>query len=147
MTWMYIAGFFDGEGSLVHNGKGFRISIAQANEVVLLEIKEFIGFGNIIKVKKRQAHWKDSWVYCIAKQENVLKFINNVKDHLIVKKNIVTSAIPRLKVTLSRIAKRENLKVKRTFIVKQLRDNGLTYRAIGRKVGIDFGYARRLVIK
>ncbi|MDP3731014.1 MAG: LAGLIDADG family homing endonuclease [bacterium] len=146
MTWNYIAGFFDGEGSLVHNGKGFRILIPQTHEGVLLEIKNFIGSGIIYKVAKRKEHWKESWVYCIAKQEDILKFINKIKNNLVVKKITVLNAIPRLTITLNGMAKRKKLRIDRKNTVEKLRAKGLTYREIGKKVGIDFGYARRLLI-
>jgi len=158
MTWDYIAGFFDGEGSLVHNGKRFRILIPQTHEGVLLEIKNFIGSGTIYKVTKRKEHWKECWVYCIARQEDVLKFIkkikNNlikfikkIKNNLIVKKITVLNAIPRLTITLNGMVKRKKLRIDRKNTVEKLRAKGLTYREIGKKVGIDFGYARRLLIK
>jgi len=147
MTWDYIAGFFDGEGSLVHNGKRFRILIPQTHEGVLLEIKNFIGSGTIYKVTKRKEHWKECWVYCIARQEDVLKFIKKIKNNLIVKKITVLNAIPRLTITLNGMVKRKKLRIDRKNTVEKLRAKGLTYREIGKKVGIDFGYARRLLIK
>ena len=147
MTWDYIAGFFDGEGSLVHNGKRFRILIPQTHEGVLLEIKNFIGSGTIYKVTKRKEHWKECWVYCIARQEDVLKFIKKIKNNLIVKKITVLNAIPRLTITLNGMVKRKKIRIDRKNTVEKLRAKGLTYREIGKKVGIDFGYARRLLIK
>ncbi|HPA25214.1 MAG TPA: LAGLIDADG family homing endonuclease [bacterium] len=45
MTWNYVAGFFDGEGSITKNGSGFRITIVQTNKEVLEEIKKFIQLG------------------------------------------------------------------------------------------------------
>src|SRR3989344_2656037 len=110
MTWDYIAGFFDGEGSLVHNGEGFRILIPQTHEGVLLVIK-------------------------------------NSKNNLIVKKITVLNAIPRLTITLNGMVKRKKIRIDRKNTVEKLRAKGLTYREIGKKVGIDFGYARRLLIK
>src|SRR3989338_586617 len=147
MTWDYIAGFFDGEGSLVHNGKRFRILIPQTHEGVLLEIKNFIGSGTIYKVTKRKEHWKECWVYCIARQEDVLKFIKKIKNNLIVKKITVLNAIPRLTITLNGMVKRKKIRIDRKNTVEKLRAKGLTYREIGKKVGIDFGYARRLLLK
>ena len=58
MNWSYIAGFFDGEGSVAHNGKGFRITIAQTDLEILNLIKDFTGVGHVIEVTKRKKHWK-----------------------------------------------------------------------------------------
>ncbi len=67
MDWNYIAGFFDGEGSILkHDPTNYRISIPQTNEEVLQKIKTFSNMGNIFKTRKRKEHWKDSWVYSVA---------------------------------------------------------------------------------
>ncbi|MDO8495365.1 MAG: LAGLIDADG family homing endonuclease [bacterium] len=147
MTWQYIAGFFDGEGSIVHNGKGFRITIAQANLEVLIDIKKFSKIGNVFKVRKRQAHWKDSWVYYVAKQEDVLTFLKNTLGFLVVKKRLALATKPKVTSTVRRIAKRRNIQERRMILANKLRAGGMTYRTIGKKLGIDFGYARRLILK
>lgn len=110
-------------------------------------LKSFIGSGFIYKVAKRKEHWKESWVYCIAKQEDILKFIKKVKNNLIVKKVTVLKAIPKLENTLVGMGKRRKLRIDRKNAVEKLRATGQTYREIGKRVGIDFGYARRLLIK
>ena len=144
MNWSYIAGFFDGEGSLTHNGKGFRITIPQINEEVLLSIKKFIGYGNIIYITKRKSHWSDGWSYYIAKQTEVYDFIKKIKPFVIVKKSSVIKIIPELK----NIVNNQKLKKKRYIYrkkeTKNLRSKGLTYREIGKKLKMDWGYARRL---
>ncbi len=48
MTWNYVVGFFDGEGSITKNGSGFRITIVQTNKEVLEEIKKFIQLGGVL---------------------------------------------------------------------------------------------------
>lgn len=107
MTWQYIAGFFDGEGSFCHNGKGFRITISQTDENVLNEIKKFTGLGNVIKVTKRRDHWKDAWVYYIAKQEDVLTFTQNTTEYLLVKKDILIDAQKKLQRAVAGIQEKE----------------------------------------
>lgn len=147
MTWSYIAGFFDGEGSITHNGKGFRITIAQTNMEVLDEIKFFVGAGNIISVTKRHPHWKDSWVYNISTQKEIYKFLLNVLPFLIVKKALAQKTIPLLRGV---VVKQESRKEKREDLIKKtkkLREQGLTYRQIGSRLDIDFGHARRMTFR
>ena len=146
MNWSYIAGFFDGEGSLVYNGKGFRIIIPQTNEEVLISIKNFIGYGNIIYIKKRKAHWSDSWSYYIAKQTEVYDFIRKIKPFVIVKRDLITKTIPRLRTITNNQEKRKNLYIYRKREAKKLRNKGLTYRSIGKELNVDWGYARRLIL-
>lgn len=147
ITWQYIAGFFDGEGSIVHNGSGFRITISQTNFSVLKTMQDFIGFGLIFKNRKRRSHWKESWVYYIAKQEKVYIFIKNILPFIIVKKYLAAKIIPELKFIVDKYQKQSVNRQKIMVTAKLLRDRGLTYREIGKKLSIDWGYARRIILK
>lgn len=146
MNWKYVAGFFDGEGSILHSPKGFRIAIPQTNLEVLRKIQEFTGVGNVIAVTKRQIHWKDSWVYYIAKQRDIHFFLKHILPYVIVKSDGTAQAIPRL----AEIVKKQNTRIRRSRIItqkaKELRKRKLTYRAIGKKLKIDWGYARRIIL-
>jgi|WetSurMetagenome_2_1015567.scaffolds.fasta_scaffold02993_10 hypothetical protein len=146
MTWEYIAGFFDGEGSISHHGKGYRITIPQTNFEVLEEIRKFIGVGYIIQPKKRKAHWKDSWIYYIAKQKDVEFFLKKTKSFLIVKRELSSLA----EKIVSEFARGQETKKlnrnKKMILAKKLRDEGLTYREIGKRVNTDFGQVRRLIL-
>ncbi|MEK7122846.1 MAG: LAGLIDADG family homing endonuclease [Patescibacteria group bacterium] len=146
MTWEYIAGFFDGEGSITYNGKGYRISIAQTNKEVFDTIMASISCGMIFEVKKRQEHWKQSWVYYIAKQEDVLQFLEKCYPHLIVKKPLARKTIKELCVSIKAAKARRALRAERIKRATILRNNGFTYRAIGKRLHIDFGYARQLIL-
>lgn len=146
MTWDYIAGFFDGEGSITWNGKGYRISIAQTNKRVFDKILCGIGFGLILKVKKRRSHWKQSWVYYIAKQEDVLKFLQECYPHLIVKKSLAEKTMKELYISIKAAKARKKLRGERIKQASHLRSGGLTYREIGKQLNIDFGYARQLFL-
>ena len=117
MKWEYIAGFFDGEGSLTHNGKSYRVTIAQANFEVLELIHSYTHLGHIRKERKREAHWKESWVYYIARQEDVLKFLLKVRPFLIVKKEKTEKCLPFLEKTVRSMADKKN-KLSTTFAQK-----------------------------
>ena len=146
MNWSYIAGFFDGEGSLTHHGKGFRITIPQTNEEVLKSIKKFVGCGNIIYIKKRKIHWSDGWSYYITKQTEVYGFIKKIEPFIIVKKGLIKNALPELKKILSNQRTKKKTYIYRKKEAKKLRGKGLTYRQIGKKLEVDWGYIRRLIL-
>ena len=146
MSWEYIAGFFDGEGTIAHNGKGFRIVITQTNQEVLEDIQKFSNAGYIAEITKRKLHWKDSWVYYIAKQRDVYKFLKKIKPFLIVKKKLAEKTIPELEKVLEHQEIKRKLSIYREQKSKKLRTTGLTYREIGEYLGIDWGYARRLIL-
>lgn len=146
MTWEYIAGFFDGEGSIAPNGIGVRISIPQTNEEVLTAIRNFSGVGSIVKVTKRREHWKDSWTYYIASKKDIKFFLEKITPHLVVKKEVAIKATSLLRLQLAEMNKREQLYRNRKFEAKLLRKRGWSYRKIGEKMKVDWGYIRRLVL-
>lgn len=147
IDWRYIAGFVDGEGTFAKNGEtDYRIAIPQTNEEVLQLIKFFSGVGNIYKVKKRKKHWKESWTYSVARQEDVLIFLEKIYPHLIVKKDLARKLIPIVEKIVSIQRKRKLDLQKNIKTSKFLREKGLSYRAIGKKLNIDHGYVRRLIL-
>ncbi|MFA6135907.1 MAG: LAGLIDADG family homing endonuclease [Candidatus Paceibacterota bacterium] len=147
MKWEYIAGFFDGEGCISHNGKGYRIAISQTNQEVLDGIVKFSKVGYVCKITKRKSHWKDSWIYYISKQDDVLYFLKRIFDYLIVKNAIAKKVIPEL----SKYAKKRNVKISvmehKKAKALEMRTSGASYREIGKQLNLDWGYVRRILIK
>jgi len=147
ISWQYIAGFVDGEGSIVKTKRTvYRILIPQTHEGVLKAIQGFTGMGFIFKGKTRKAHWKDNWVYVVAQQRQVLFFLKKIHPYLIVKRQLATDRIPVLTQLIFEGDQRRGQLQKRLKLCKFWRSKGLTYRAIGKKLKIDFGYARRLCL-
>jgi len=147
MNWSYIAGFFDGEGTIdpCENNR-YKVGITQANKKVLKEIQLFTKIGYIHYIKKRKSHWKDAWFYYISKQEDVYKFLNKISPFLVVKRKEVLKIIPELKEKVAQMEEQKLKSIKRKRLAKKLRKKGLSYREIGKQVGIDWGYARRLIL-
>jgi len=146
MDWRYIAGFFDGEGSIVMVPvRRHRIFITQTNEEVLRRIQAFTGVGSVVPITKRKKHWKDAWIYYVAKGENVLSFLRGVKPYLIVKKQLTVQTIRNLEITERQRKRKKRMLESRIIKAKALRKQGFAYRKIGKILGIDFGYARRLI--
>lgn len=86
MNWDYIAGFIDGEGSIVNTQNRVIISISNTHIGVLNEIKKFIGCGHISVYHYNPQKWKPSGAYKIGKHEEVLHVLENIEDRLIIKK-------------------------------------------------------------
>ncbi len=148
MTWEYIAGFFDGEGSLTRNDrKGFRITIPQTNEEVLMNIKDFTNTGHIFKEKKRKVHWKDSWTYYIAAQKDIYNFLVQIQKFVIVKKSKVLAVLPELQYNIEQQRLRQDKHLQRLAQAIALREQGLSYWRIGLEMGgLDRGYIRRIIL-
>lgn len=86
----YLAGIVDGEGTVTlmkHHKNETHIpfvGIANNNLRLLQWIKSIVG-GNICSKKKRLPHHNNSYVLNI-RQDRALRFINDIKKYLIIKK-------------------------------------------------------------
>lgn len=149
MDWNYIAGFFDGEGTISCFGKHkvVRVVISQTNQEVLDKIKDFTGVGNVIKETKRESHWKDSWIYYISKNEDSLMFLESLVDKLIVKKDRAVEIMNVLYEKKGKLEAMDIIRRKRFFVAKRMRDSGSTYQEIAEELDIDRGYARKLLLR
>lgn len=145
MNSSYIAGFFDGEGTLNISSNRWRISIPQTHFEVLNEIKRFVGYGNIYKTKKKEGHHKDAWVYTISDRNNVLSFLLMIKPFLIVKKDFINEQIEALEdkkiYDENKVKEREKERVK----VTELINSGLSYRKIEKIMGFSRQKVCRLI--
>jgi hypothetical protein len=101
----------------------------------------------VFEVTKRKAHWKDSWVYYIARQKDVLFFVKKIGDHIITKKYLIRKKLPHLEFMVKNIERKKNNQLVLKDKAIKLRKSGLTYRQIGHKLNKDFGYIRRLILK
>lgn len=151
MDLSYIAGFFDGEGSLGVYGKIQRpkISISQTDDKILEEIRDFIGVGQVYKTGRRKgkSHWKDSWVYIVNKREDCLVFIDKIQPYLRLQRKIDSCIEMRsiiknwLDSNLTYGSKREETK-KKVFL---LNSKGLSCREIQDRVGISRSTVSRML--
>ena len=105
ISWKYIAGFFDADGSVVFHKfqKKFdiypEIIIGNTNKGVLESIKNFTDLGYIIKTnrhKKRCLGIKNRkilWRYQIGVQKDIREFLKRILPFLIIKKEKAKKAI------------------------------------------------------
>lgn len=133
MNIKYIAGFFDGEGSIVHIGGRVRLQISQTNKRVLMLIQDFFGFGVIYKLKKRKIHWKNAWVYVVTNNRDSRNALKKMIMHLVVKKQTAIKKIKYLNKWFIEKRKWQKRSDFATFLVKK----GLSYRQIEEKTGIS----------
>lgn len=146
MNWNYIAGFFDGEGSLTRYKNGFRIFITQTNKEILKSIQSFSKVGNIFEVTKRKPHWKDCWMLSITNHKDAHYFLEKISSRLVIKRELADEARRIIKNNIVEMERKKTLVIKRKEKAKELRKRGLSYRQIGKELGIDWGYVRRLVL-
>lgn len=132
MTKEYIAGFFDGEGSIHSKKNKVRIYISQTNEDVLNQIKIFMGFGKVYHIKKRKEHFKEAWVYCTTSSKDSYTFLEMTKEFLIVKKERTVEVLKLIDEYRKSGSDRDDLKDKAI----QLVNSGKSYREAERLTGI-----------
>src|SRR3989344_2928486 len=146
MTWDYVAGFVDGEGSIVKRRKTYNIYVSQTNKEVLERICKFTGRGYVYPLTKRKDHWKNAWLYSAGRNKDTHYILSHIADKLIVKRELASQVLREIKVWSIETKKREMLKIVRIKKARAFRRVGWSYRKIGEKLGIDWGYARRLIL-
>ena len=53
MDWNYLAGFLDGEGSIIIKPPRVRLYISNTNKDILNQIKDFVKCGSVFEVKRK----------------------------------------------------------------------------------------------
>jgi len=142
ITWEYIAGFFDGEGSITHQREhNWRISITNNHYGVLQDIQDFLecfGIVSAIVYKQPSKAYPDSHGYALrlGAKQSVLTFMHYIIPHSIVKKEDLL--IARASVLQSRDVKRpteENYEE-----VRRLLTEGYSYNEIWDITGIHYSF-------
>lgn len=99
ITWEYIAGLFDGEGSIVvgENNWGntfVKVQIAQANSPFLYLVRDFLGYGEVKEQKGIKRARAVPYTLDIFKKEDIHRFLSSVLPHLILKKMEAELVLP-----------------------------------------------------
>ncbi len=89
MDWSYLAGFFDGEGNIHFNkikDKSYQIlcRIYSSDKLILLSIRDFLGFGNIYQRKSTGV-----FELTITNKESNFTFLKSILPYSILKRNII----------------------------------------------------------
>lgn len=133
MTIDYVAGFFDGEGSITISGSRVRTSTPQTNKEVLEKIRDYVGVGSVYKLTKRQKHWKDAWVYSTTNNNDTMEFLTKLYPHLILKQ---ARAIEGIEVLKQYLNKKKDFEYRKSLVAKMV-EEGKSYRYIGRELNMN----------
>lgn len=130
----YIAGFFDGEGSIIIQGNKVTLSIPQTNEKILIEIRDYFGIGNVYPLKKRKEHWKDAWCYKCNGNNKCLKVLEELEPYLILKRSKAKQAI----LLLEKARIKEINRISRNIdAINLVIEQKLSYRQVEKITGIS----------
>jgi len=138
MNWDYLAGIFDGEGSIMYkpNG-GVCFQISNTNREVLEEIKKFLKGGYIRFYDRKPGVWKPAGVYIITDHVKVLKILNKLKTRTIIKQTKVKEKINFIE---NKVWRNDILKIN-LIKARKLKKEGLSYTQIGKELGITRQWA------
>jgi hypothetical protein len=113
MNWCYMAGFFDGEGTVQpkgqHNGCSLQLiaSMVQVERKVLDDIAEFLAAHGIASTIRTELRNNPKWRTCYrldikGRRESVCDFLRSMLPFLIVKKVIAQDCLRYAKLFPSR---------------------------------------------
>ena len=129
ITIQYIAGFFDGEGSIfiAWNSRGtlrLGLSFTNTNLEVLNQIKDFFGDGcGYITISSRRPQYKLCYTLTIRRKESLRRVITSMYPYLIVKAEQADIALDFLDTSsISGISMTQEVKNKRIACWERLGD-------------------------
>lgn len=95
MNWDYLAGFIDGEGSIIINPPRVRLYLSNTNKKVLEEINKFLKCGKVydINMENKSTKWSKQYGWTIANHCDVLKILKGIRNKLIIKRELCEQAI------------------------------------------------------
>lgn len=94
MNWDYLSGFIDGEGSIIIKPPRVRLYISNTNKEILEKIKKFVKCGAVYEVKRKNKNkWRKQYGWTICHHKEVLRILKEIKDKLIIKKELCEKAI------------------------------------------------------
>lgn len=135
MDWSYLAGFIDGEGSIVIYTKPRKrviINIPNTHLESINEIKRFLKVGNVHTYKRGKDHWKPYSLYHISSHKEVKEILTNLLPYLIIKKQKALQAIKMIEET--DWGNELKLDVEK---IRTLKKGGKSLREIGKIMGVS----------
>jgi len=94
MNWDYVAGFMDGEGSIIIKPPRVRLYISNTDKDVLDKICKFLKCGRVFEVKRKpNKNWSKQYGWTICDHNECLRVLKNLKGKFVVKKDKCKEAI------------------------------------------------------
>ena len=138
MNWDYLAGFLDGEGSIIIKPPRVRLYISNTNKIILEEIRDFVKCGSVyeINMKNKNKKWNKQYGWTICFHKEVLRILISLRDRLIIKKELCEKAIKYI----------ENKRWQKYYLSKQ---ELLKYKKLksSRKLAKELGVSQFSVLK
>ncbi|RYD64903.1 MAG: hypothetical protein EOP83_08655 [Verrucomicrobiaceae bacterium] len=134
----WAAGLLEGEGSFSLNVGKIRIQCQMTDLDVLEKLRDVLGGGSIIPVKKRKSHWKDCWLYSTKGSSHTKEVILAIRPYMGFRR---TARIDELLSAYARTEGRLNARFVRRAAIINAVNSGKTHEA----VAIEFGVKRSTI--
>lgn len=144
MNWDYLAGFIDGEGSIIIKPPRVRLYISNTNKNILKKICDFLECGRVCDVKRdNKPKWNKQYGWTICDHKECLRILKELRSRLIIKREKCLEAIKFIE------GKRWQGDYLSKEELEKLKD--LPYRKIAKKLGVShycvFNYLKKYGLK
>ncbi len=141
MNWSYVAGFFDGEGSVRLTQRKVILTIANTNKHVLDEITKFVGYGKVYsdRRKKIKPKWNRAYVYAIQRYRGAFEFLNHILSYLYVKRKVVKLILRELKIRIEKFERETEFRQHVRRKIRKMIKQGHSYRETAKKLRVGRG--------
>ena len=131
MDWSYVAGFFDGEGSVIFTKNSIKLQFSNTDKQMLKKLHKFLGCGNIRFSYRNLDKWKPQGVLVVGKHEDVIPILDKLKDLCIIKKSKIKKAIDYYE---NKKWHYQQIDMER---LTKLRNNGMSIRKIAEEMNLS----------
>jgi len=152
ITYSYIAGLIDGDGSITKTDNLWTISICSKDKNTLEKIREFIikNTLNYIGTRKKAEIYESKNIYNLQiNNQKVIHFLlKKIENYVLIKKDIIEQALKSIKIERKNYkfggyTKDELKKILEDFYLNQK----LSIRHIAKKLNVSYGTIQRWLIK
>jgi hypothetical protein len=138
LFYVWLAGFFDGEGCVHLPKRGVDISIANTDRGIIRLIARRTGVGIINEISYSRPEWKTKYHWRVRNYPHAAKFLSRVIPYLSLKHDSAIAAMDRALQWEKELCELEA----RAIEMQSLCDQGLTQKEVGLRFGVTGGAVR-----
>lgn len=134
--YIWLAGFFDGEGSVYIPRKStlsVGISIGNTNSEVIFAIHKKINIGQVCIIKHENTKWSDTYIWRVRNYRDSGTILKEMLPYLTIKNKIAREALG----IISRAKNERELLVSRNEMILSMLSSGLTGRDVAKRIGVS----------
>lgn len=135
----WLAGFFDGEGSVDLAREGITLSIANTVRAVMEAVHARTGVGNMDQVEFINKPWRTKYVWRIRNFPEIRTVLLLIRPYLTIKALVADAALERI---AAKQAFHDAVTARNHEMQRLRRDEGLSYSAIAKRYGVSWQFVQ-----